>query len=154
MDSALSAAHHARPLLDLVDPAWAADALSDDDLYLPDDGADDAAAAAAAASAAQHAEGGGMNEEEAGPVLTDGQGVTWSLSIPRQAIGANVLGSGGGGGSGTDRNTEAPVLAMAGAGVDGVGGALAGLESADGLRWTDLGLQAYAAHARKQQLPR
>jgi hypothetical protein len=115
--------------LDLVDAEWAGDALSDDDLYLPDEGADDSAAAAAAAAAGDGH--GGTGDEDAGPVLTDGQGVTWSLSVPQHAVGGGVSGSGGGGGSGTDRNAAAPVLAMAGAGtagVEGAGlGALAGL---------------------------
>jgi len=128
-DSVLSAAHRVRPLLDLVDAEWAADALSDDDLCLPDEDAGDTAG-----TQQQAADDGEAEQDEA--VLTDGQGVTWVLSLPKHAPGA--------------AHGQRPILAMEGA----AGTAHAALESADGMRWLDLGLQGFAAQAERQPAAR
>ena len=130
MDSQLSSAHRARELLNVVDLEWQCDSLSDDDLHIPDEAIEPQPVA--------------DDSDDNAAVLTDAQGCTWSLSLP-----ANTA-TGSGSGSGARAPTVTLGAAMVGLGV---GTAHASLESADGLRWTDLGLQAFAAQAAKQPPP-
>ena len=137
-DAQLSSAHHARDLLDIVDPEWAADSLSDDDLYLPD-----------FAHADVHQTD--ADSEDASAVLTDAQGVTWSMSLSTNTAPTSMGGGGGGGGVRPPLASTATAAHGALAMVGGVG-AQSSFESADGMRWTDLGLQGFAASAARQPM--
>lgn len=141
-DAHLSSAHYSRELLDIVDADWAASSLSDDDLYLPE-------------SAHADVHQTDADSEDASAVLTDAQGVTWSMSLASNTV-ATSSSSGGGGGGGVRPPLNAAAAAASASlslvGGVGVGGPHSAVESADGLRWTDLGLQGFAASAARQPL--
>lgn len=167
MDGQLSSAHRSScRLLDLVDSDWLVDSLSDDDLHLSE------------ADLAPPVE----EVDEQCAVVQDREGASWSLSVPAHstqgaigsaatsaagaglaigrgagltgityALGASLshsLAFGVGGGS-TSHLAVASAMASSAAG----GSAASAVESADGLRWTDLALGTLAATAAKQPNP-
>jgi hypothetical protein len=127
MDGQLSDAHRTRQLLDLVDHAWLTDSLSDDELHLPD-----------GASSEQVEE---VDESSsAAAVLTDREGASWSLSVGKHSNSSLAASSSGL----APQNNQLAFLAP------GIGQTPSQVESADGLRWTDLALQGFASTAQKQ----
>ena len=148
MDGQLSAAHRpSASLLDLVDDEWLCDSLSDDDLHLSDIGGSALI-------------GGAVDEvDESAAVLQDRDGASWSLSVSAHSASSLANASASGVNTQTNNSISTPFgagasgqqMQMAFAGSINAGaGSTSAVESADGLRWTDLALAGFAAQANKQ----
>lgn len=149
MDGTLSSVHRSRQLLDLVDPAWLIDSLSEDELHINDGG---------------NGGGGGTNvdltpDEMHGQsddgygacILTDREGASWSLDIGKHSHSELAASQSGLAPSNGPNDIHGlTTLGTFGSGFVNGASTNTGFESADGLRWNDLALDGFIAAAQNQ----